>query len=353
MSSPRRLPTLPVPAFGPALGRARLRARPEDFRVREIPLVAPDGEGEHWLVAVWKRGLTTPEAGQRLAACFDVPPSAVSHAGLKDRNAVTEQWFSVHAPRVTSLPLRATDDFRIIGGDRHRRKLRPGTLRGNRFDLVLRDLDAPRRALGERLLRIAREGVPNYFGAQRFGRGGANVDKALAWFGGRLRVRRRDLRGLFLSAARAEVFNRVLARRVSDGNWNRPLAGDLMMLDGRSSLFLASAGELGTLVERSALGRIHPSGPLPGAGGMRPEADAARLEEAILAEEGDILAGLEQRGAKASRRPLRLMVRELWFHERDDNTLRLGFTLPPGGYATSVLDQCLNLAEGDQAIAGQ
>lgn len=334
--------------MGRALGSARLRVAPEDFRVYEIPLVAPDGDGEHWLIRVRKRGVTTAEAAHRIASAFAVPVRAVSHAGLKDRNAVTEQWFSVHARQARSLPELDADDVRIIEGARHRRKLRPGTLRGNRFDLILRGLDAPRAALHSRLLRIASAGVPNYFGPQRFGRGGGNVDKALAWFEGRLKVRRRDLRGLFLSAARAELFNRVLARRVSEGVWSRPLAGDLMMLDGRRSLFPASASELPTLTMRAAAGAIHPTGPLVGAGGIRPEADAAAIEASIIRPDDRLVAGLIERGASASRRPLRLMVREMWFHELDAATLRLGFVLPPGGYATTVLNECLAVTDDAQ-----
>lgn len=339
----RLLPTLPTPAFGEPLGSARIRGEPEDFRVVEIPRVLPDGEGEHWLVRIRKRGLTTPEAGCILARSFDVRARDVSHAGLKDRHAVTEQWFSVHAPRLGELPVLETDELRLLEGDRHRRKLRPGTLTGNRFELTLRDVTADRTPLVSRLLCIAREGVPNFFGPQRFGRQGRNLDKAVAWFEGRLRVKRRDLRGLFLSAARSELFNRVLTARVRAGTWNRPLPGDLFMLDARQSLFPAESEDMPRLRQRTAAGEIHPTGPLPGRGGATPADEVAALEAGFLHPDEPLLQGLLANRVDAARRPLRVPVRDLWFHFSEPAVLRLGFTLPPGAYATTVLEQFVTL----------
>lgn len=344
----RLQPTMAQPAFGALLGSVRLRAAAEDFHVTEMPLVTADGDGEHWLVRIRKRGLTTPEAARRLGVAFGVPSGSVSHAGLKDRHAVTEQWLSVHAPRVATLPVLEGDGLWLLEGARHRRKLRPGTLAGNRFDLRLHELDADPAALARRLLAIAREGVPNFFGPQRFGREGGNLDKALAWFAGGLRVKRRDLRGLFLSAARAELFNRVLAARVSAGTWNRPIAGDLLMLDGRRSLFPAASEPLDSLTARAAAGAIHPTGPLAGNGGTRPEHAAAALEESIVGADDPLLRGLQTQRVTAARRALRVAVRDLWFVFESPTALRVGFDLPPGAYATTVLQQILVLTETDQ-----
>jgi tRNA pseudouridine13 synthase len=341
--SGRLLPTPPVPAFGELLGTARLRERPEDFRVIEIPRVLPDGDGEHWLVRIRKRGLTTAQAGHRLAEAFGVRPRDVSHAGLKDRHAVTEQWLSIHAPRIATLPMLDTDELTLLEGARHRRKLRPGTLAGNRFELTLRALNAEPAALGRRLLCIAREGIPNFFGPQRFGHEGRNLDKALAWFEGRMRVGRRDLRGLLLSAARSELFNRVLAERVRAGTWNQPVDGDLFMLDGRQSVFAGGSEAPERLRARAAALEIHPAGPLAGRGGVAPEGEAAELEAAYLHDREPLLAGLVAHRVDAGRRPLRVPVRELWFNFPEPEVLRVGFTLPPGAYATSVLEQCLGI----------
>jgi tRNA pseudouridine13 synthase len=221
--------------------------------------------------------------------------------------------------------------------------LRPGTLAGNRFELTLRALDAEPAALARRLLRIAREGIPNFFGPQRFGHKGRNLDKALAWFEGRMRVGRRDLRGLLLSAARSELFNRVLAERVRAGTWNRPVDGDLFMLDGRQSVFPGGSETPERLRTRTAALEIHPTGPLAGRGGIAPEGEAGALEANHLHEEEPLLTGLVAHRVDAARRPLRVPVRELWFSFPEPDVLRVGFTLPPGAYATSVLEQCLGL----------
>ncbi|MCS4505638.1 tRNA pseudouridine(13) synthase TruD [Arhodomonas aquaeolei] len=340
-------PTEPVPAAGPPLGTARIRGRPEDFQVREIPLVAPDGDGEHWLVEIRKRGLTTAEAVRRLARAFDCPPRAISHAGLKDRHALTTQWLSIHAPAVPPAVGPVEDGLDVISAGRHRRKLRVGTLAGNRFRIRLTDVTAPRRSLDARLATVARSGVPNYFGPQRFGRDGGNLAQALAWHRGEGRRLNRSVQGLLLSAVRAEAFNRVLRRRVESGCWDRALPGDQMILDGRGSLFAAGREGAAGLVHRLALQTIHPTGPLPGTGGATVEAEAAALETDALAGMAPLLALLEARRMRAARRALRLRVAALSWHWEGPAELVVAFRLPPGSYATTVLAECLRLTEAE------
>ena len=321
------------PALGGPVGSALLRVEPEDFRVTENLGFEPDGEGPHRLVLVRKRCLSTPEAAARLAAAAGVARRDIGHAGLKDRQAVTEQWLTCPAG-AEPLPGPLGEDLQPLP---QRRKLKPGSLRGNRFELRLRQIRGDRRALDRRLQAIARRGVPNAFGAQRFGRGGANLDKAAAWFQGRLRVRDRGLQGLLLSAARSEFFNRVLARRIQDGSWEQALAGDLMVLDGRGSLFPADDEQPAQLARRLALHAVHATGPLPGGGGPLPGPDVAALEAAATADLGELRAGLEQRRVSASRRALRLSVSGLWWRWEEPDSLRLGFDLPAGAYATAVV----------------
>ena len=324
-------------AHGAAVLSARMRALPEDFRVDEIDGFEASGSGEHLLLTIEKRGMNTAFAAKRIAAWAGIPDMGVSHAGLKDRHAVTRQRFSVHLPKKVApdLSLLESDDLRVLTAEWHARKLPRGALAGNRFELLLRDAEGDRDAVQDRLQAIAARGVPNYFGEQRFGREGDNVGHALAMFGGR-RVRR-EQRGLLLSAARSQLFNRVLAARVEADCWDRALEGEVWMLDGSRSVFGPQALEA-TLEERLAAFDVHPTGPLWGAGALRTQDACRTLEEAALADVESLAlrAGLEAAGLKQERRALRLRPLDLQWAWVDAG-LRLRFALPPGSYATVVL----------------
>ncbi|WP_440995589.1 tRNA pseudouridine(13) synthase TruD [Arhodomonas sp. SL1] len=334
-------PTPTLPAHGPPVGAAVLKERPEDFRVTEIPLVAPDGMGEHLLLEIRKRDLTTAEAGRRLARYLGCRVRDVSHAGLKDRRGVTRQWLSVHGPGLDVPPPGPVDDaLEILQAARHRRKLRVGALAGNRFTIRLREVDAAVAAVDRRLAVLARRGVPNYFGAQRFGRQGDNLAEALAWQRGEGRPPPRQLQGLLLSAVRAEAFNRALRRRIELDCWDRAIDGDQMILDGRGSLFSASREPPEGLAHRLALQSIHPTGPLAGTGRPLVDGEAQRLEDVALAGMEELLALLERRRVRAARRALRLPVGAMGWWRPGPGELELGFTLSPGAYATTVLAEC-------------
>lgn len=346
---PERLVPCPRrPAHGGPLGGARLRAQPADFRVRERLGFAADGDGPHLLLRLRKTGLTTDEAIRRLAAAYGVPARDIGYAGRKDRDAVTEQWLTLPWSPVAPLPAAGAigEGLEVLERARHRRKLRVGALAGNDFRLVLRAVTAPRRAADARLARLQRLGVPNYFGPQRFGRGGRNVDKARAWLAGRLRVRNRGQQGLLLSAARAECFNRVLAHRVADGSWERPQPDDLMILDGRGSLFPAAEATPHALARRAAVLDIHPTGPLPGSGGPVPGPAVAAREAAALEELEPLTAGLARRRVTAARRSLRLRLEHLAWHWPAADTLVLSFGLTSGAYATTVVGEVFDFPFG-------
>lgn len=325
-------------AHGEAVLSAAIRTTPEDFLVEELPGFEPSGSGEHLLLTVEKRGMNTAFAAKRLAQWARVPEMAVSYAGLKDRHAVTRQRFSVHLPRKIAPDLAALEasDFRVLEHAWHSRKLPRGALAGNRFVLVLRGVQAEREAIERRLQSIARHGVPNYFGEQRFGRKGDNVAQALAMFAGR-RVRREE-RTLLLSAARSELFNRVLAARVRAGSWNVGLDGEVWSLDGSRSVF-GPEPYSEELARRLAAFDIHPSGPLWGRGELRSRGEAAAVELRELAGDDALAlrAGLEAAGLEQERRPLRLRPGDLTWRWPADDALELVFTLPPGAYATVVL----------------
>jgi len=325
-------------AHGPAVLSARIRAQPEDFFVEELPGFAPSGSGEHLLLTVEKRGMNTAFAAKRIAQWARVPEMGVSYAGLKDRHAVTRQRFSVHLPKKVAPDIAALecDELRVIEHAWHARKLPRGALAGNRFVLTLRDVQSNRDAVEQRLRTIAEHGVPNYFGEQRFGREGDNVAQALAMFDGR-RVRR-EQRTLLLSAARSELFNRVLAARVEAGNWNKALEGEVWALEGSRSVF-GPEPFTDELAARLAAFDIHPSGPLWGRGELRTQANAAELERRVLANDEALAlrAGLEVAGLLQERRALRLRPTNLQWRWLDADVLELAFSLPPGAYATVVL----------------
>lgn len=327
-------------AFGPPVLQARFRAAPEDFFVEELPGFEPTGEGEHLVLTVQKRGMNTAFAAKRIAAWAGLPEMAIGYAGLKDRHAVTRQRFSVHLPKRKAPDIAAlnADDFLVLESTWHNRKLPRGALAGNRFVLVLREVLGQRRAIEQRLADIAVQGLPNWFGEQRFGRDGGNVAAALAMFGGR-RVRR-DQRSMLLSAARSELFNRVLTARIVAGNWNRGVDGEVWMLDGSRSVFGPEPWN-DTLAQRLAAFDIHPSGPLWGAGELR-SADACReLELTALADDTAmrLRGGLEQAELRQERRALRLRPQGLAWEWLADDVLSLGFALPPGSYATALLHE--------------
>ena len=335
-------------AFGAAVLEARIRTTPEDFRVEEIDAFEPAGEGEHLLLTIEKRGLNTAAVAQRLAEWAGLPEMAIGYAGMKDRHAVTRQRFSVHLPRRVAPDmalLQPVDpgsasgpSLRVLDAAWHNRKLPRGALAGNRFALVLRDVQGERAAIDARLAQIAARGLPNWFGEQRFGREGGNVAAALSMFAGR-RVRR-DQRSILLSAARSELFNRVLAARVRDASWDQGLDGEVWMLSGSRSVFGPEPwGEV--LAERLARFDIHPSGPLWGAGELRSRGKSEERELAALQDDDAIVlrAGLEAAGVKQERRALRLVAEGLAWQWQEDSVLCLEFSLPPGCYATALLQE--------------
>lgn len=323
-------------AHGAPPATAVLRAEPADFRVEEILGFAPAGAGEHAFLLVEKTGANTEWVARQLAEAAGVAPAAVGFAGLKDRHAVTRQSFSVHLPGRPGPDWQALaiPGVAVLDVARHDRKLRRGAHRGNRFGIRLRQVNGAPEAIEARLQAILSDGVPNYFGEQRFGRDGGNRALAEALFAGRRLPRAQ--RGFALSAARAELFNAVLAARVTVGNWNRALDGEVWMLDGTHALFgpepLSEA-----LAQRLAAFDIHPTGPMWGRGALRSEAAVRELEQNVAAEQAVLAGGLEKEGLAQERRALRLRVAELvtaWTAEGD---LTLDFRLPQGAFATAVL----------------
>ncbi|MDZ7754693.1 MAG: tRNA pseudouridine(13) synthase TruD [Gammaproteobacteria bacterium] len=339
--APEELPR----AWGDPACRARIRSRPADFQVDEVLGFEPAGAGGHIFLEVRKTGLDSHEVARRLARFAGVAVRDVGLSGLKDRDAVTTQWFSLPAPKQgdPSWDAFAEAGIEVLAVTHHGRKLRRGVHRRNRFRLVLREFAGDASDLEARVARVAAAGVPNYFGAQRFGRDGGNLEEARRLLAGEIRVRDRRLRGIYLSAARSHLFNRVLARRVEAEAWDRPLAGDVMNLDGRHGMFTVVEvdEEIG---ERSRAGEIHPTGPLWGRGGMVAGGAAAEHERAALADLGWWCDALEGFGLDMDRRALRLNVEGLTLEEGPEGSLVLGFELRSGAFATTVLRELISVA---------
>lgn len=323
-------------ALGEAVLSARIREQPEDFRVDEVLGFAPGGGGEHLFVCIEKRQANTAWIAKQLAKWAGIAPMGVGYAGLKDRHAVTRQWFSLHLPKRIA-PATPFEDAEAVLIEQiwHNRKLPRGALKGNRFHLRLRGVDGAREVIEQRLAEIAARGVPNYFGAQRFGRDGRNLQAAEAMFAGR-RVDREE-RSILLSSARSAIFNAVLGARVQRGDWDRLVEGEVCMLDGSHSVF-GPEPITPELVERAQRMDIHPTGPLWGAGSLRCAGELAELEMRCAAEFEALRAGLESVDLRQERRALRLPVRELAWRFEDAATLQIEFFLPAGAFATSVLE---------------
>ncbi len=320
----------PWPRAYPATGAsATLKQLNEDFVVTELPLQLPCGEGEHLWLDIEKNGANTAFVAKALAEAAGVQDWDVGYAGLKDRYAITRQWFSIYRPKGGPLDLTALQhpEFKVLAQSRHLKKLRPGDLQGNRFRILLRDVSGNRRvieAIEANLRAVALQGVPNYFGAQRFGHQGGNVEQGRAMLAREIRVRNPKKKGIYLSAVRSFVFNEVLALRIQQGLWGRTLPGDVMDAAGR------------------------PTGPLWGRGRVGSSDQAQALEMGVAAHHAGLCDGLEHAGLEQERRALVASPAELSWQWPQADQLLLSFSLPAGNYATAVLSEILRTTEPER-----
>jgi len=327
-------------AHGAPLFAASIRGEPADFQVIEDLGFDLAGDGEHDFLWVEKVAANTDWVARQLARHAGVRAADVGYSGMKDRHAITRQWFSVPR-RETGWASFAAEGVTILDVRRHHRKLRRGAHAGNSFRIALRTPRAAalRQAAEERLACVADCGVPNYFGPQRFGRDGGNIDLARRLFSGaRLK---RDKRSIAISAARSFLFNEILSARVADGSWQQVLPGEVVNLDGSGSVFRADSVDE-TLERRAREMDIHPTATL---WGLRSEISGEvieTLERNATDVHADLRTGLERLSVKAAHRPLRMRVADLSW-EIENDALWLEFTLPPGAFATAVLREIATL----------
>jgi len=329
--------------------KGTIRTIPEDFQVDEIQQFTPSGKGEHVWLLLQKTGENTDWVGDQLAKIADVPRRDVSYAGMKDRHAVTTQWFSVQMPGREAPDWKAhlPDSIVVLDEQRHDRKLKRGALKGNSFKLLIRDFVGDEAELKESVERIKKQGIPNYFGEQRFGRDGENIRKARQWFKGELKVKSRPKRSIYLSAARSWIFNHILSKRVQDGSWNKAVQGDIFMLEGTKSCFDEYVDN--EIIQRIEDQEIHPTGALWGRGSLASKDEIEALESEVASEFSIFCEGLEKQGLKQERKALRLSVKDLEYSllknsgnpEKNSaiGTVNLSFSLPAGAFATSVLSE--------------
>jgi len=332
-------------ALGPPAASGVIRCESADFQVDEVLGFEPEGEGDHLLLWVEKTDCNTAWVAGQLARQAGVQRRDLGFSGLKDRWAITRQYFSVPASGGSCEQWSGweSEGFKVLAATRHRRKLRRGSHQGNRFQLRVRELDGDRQELERRLQTVARGGVPNYFGEQRFGRDMGNLALAQRVLSDPRRRWHRNEREFAFSAARSALFNEVLARRIGQGSWNTLLPGELVMLEGSRSVFLAEDIDE-SIQARLASGDIGPSGPLAGESVMQPTGLALALEQEVLAGFSHWVDGLCAARVKGDRRRLVLEVSNMqWRFE--DHSLELSFTLPSGCFATAVLRELLDYTE--------
>ena len=334
---------------GKPQGTGQLKASPEDVLVVEDLGFEPDGEGEHILVRILKNGCNTRFVADALAKFLKIHAREVSFAGQKDKHAVTEQWLCARVPGNTMPDLSQfqLEGCQVLEYARHKRKLRLGALKGNQFTLVLREVSG-RDDVETRLQAIAERGVPNYFGAQRFGIGGSNLLGALRWAESGAPVRDRNKRSFWLSAARSALFNQIVSERLKKPDFNQVVDGDALQLSGRGSWFVAADEEQAVLQARVDARELMITAALPGSGDWGTQRTALEFEQTVLAEETALQSLLQREKVEAARRAMLLYPQQLSWNWWDDVTVELRFWLPAGSFATSVVRELINTT-GDYA----
>ncbi|KAE9533407.1 tRNA pseudouridine(13) synthase TruD [Ursidibacter arcticus] len=329
--------------FGKPQQAGRLKAQFADFIVKEELGYDLTGEGEFVAVKIRKTDANTLFVGEKLAEFAGISAKNMSYAGLKDRHAITEQWFCLH------LAGKETPDFsqfqlegiEILEVTRHNRKIRVGSLAGNYFELLLRDVQESPELI-HRLNQIQAVGFPNYFTEQRFGRDGHNLTQAQRWASGEIKVKDRKKRSFYLSAARSEIFNLVVADRIASDTFKQVIENDIVQLAGSNSWFIAQADELASLNQRLAQGDILLTAPLVGENSL--QQTVSEREQKIVSEQKLLLNLMAQERTNTARRSMFCVPTEFVWHFEPEG-LRLRFFLPSGSYATALVRELISLDE--------
>ena len=330
-------------AWGDVVAKGVIRQRPEDFKVVETLSFTPSGSGDHIYLFIEKINANTDWVAGQLATLTNLKSVDIGYAGLKDRHAITQQWFSLHMPNQAEPDWSALPEaIQILSKTRHEKKLKTGAIRQNDFELCIRDFQCDQNALEDRLKIIQMKGIPNYFGPQRFGRNNSNVQRFIASGGSRKKLKRQQ-RGILISAARSYLFNHILSKRIASNTWNQIIDGDVLMLDGSRSVFTTEIIDE-TLQKRLIELEIHPTAVLWGRGKELISRLAAEESAEVINENPLITQALDKVGASLSHRAMRVAVKNMnW--ELENDCLKIKFALISGSYATSVLNEFMEIIE--------
>lgn len=320
---------------------AKIKSIPSDFKVSERLGFDCSGEGEHVWLNVTKTDMHTTQVSKDIAKYAGVAAKHVGFSGMKDHRAVTDQWFSIWLPGIKDSDL---PNWQALNGDglhineviRHHRKLKRGTHLANEFEIQLIDFCGDTDEIGERISNLTTNGVPNYFGEQRFGFSGNNLNKALDWFEKEYKIKQQNKRSLLLSSARSWLFNLVLSTRLKNNDWLSVYEKEPLNLSGSKSYFVSEDKNVDQ--KRLMAMDVHTTGPLWGRGidKVLPGSSLRSLEESVLVNHPLFLKGLEQAGLSYDRRPLRFVPQNLIWNI-NGNRISLKFSLSRGQYATAFL----------------
>lgn len=335
--------------FNKPVSTGLFKFQPDDFQVVEDLGYEPCGEGEHQFIFVEKINTNTAFVAEQLARYTKLPLRQVTYAGRKDKYALTRQWFGLHAPGQADFDFSdfELEGVRVIKQTRHNRKLRTGQLKGNAFTITLRQVVHP-EAIEERLHEIAKHGVPNYYGEQRFGvmrvneqgevQRGGNLAMAERMINGET-IRHRNKRSMALSALRSWLFNEVISTRIENETFDKVLTGDALVLTGSNSFFIDDDKQQDSQ-QRYEDKDVCPSAPLWGKGDLITMSEANATEEQVASSHPEVIDFLGQCGFEQERRTIKIWPSQLEWQSKGD-TLTLSFSLPSGCFATSVLRECV------------
>ena len=324
-------------AYDPPNSRGQIKSHPDDFCVEENLGFELTGEGEHLCLLIEKKLLNTEDMAKIIARALSLPLKAISYAGLKDKFAKTTQWFSLHLPGIAdpNLECLVTDNYRVLKSMRHNKKLKIGALKGNDFIIKINPFNYDKDELLARIETIKINGVPNYFGPQRFGHHGSNLQRAQEVLLENKKIKNRHLRGIYYSAARSFLFNQIVSLRVGEKNWRLPVEGDLMMLAGSHSVFQTDTIDE-ELLKRVTEHDVFPAAPLWGVGKELLTKAALQIQHNAIEPWHQWCVALEAHGLQKSYRSMVLLPENLRFNENV-----FTFSLPTGAFATTVLRELL------------
>ncbi len=329
-----------------------IKVKAEDFIVIEHHNMTFTETGEHLWLKVKKVSCNTSWVATQLSSACKVPARQVGFAGLKDRHAITQQWFSVQLPKVQDIETiqsKLPETIEIIEHHWHQSKLKRGQLTHNEFKILVRNIKGERQPIENNIQSILQSGAPNYFGPQRFGHQLGNIQQALDWFENKIKVNNRNKRSLLISSARSYIFNLIVASRIKQDSWNLPVEGDILQLDGSHSWFPTTAATPSEISSRLKQFDIHITAALWGEDKVQSTAACAHLENNIADQFPAFQNGFEKNRVKQTRRSMRTILQNLT-HEWDGDTLALNFMLQPGAYATGVIREIINFQDDSSQL---